>query len=211
MSDSRSTTSMAARRFFSAIPTRILLTGFALASFACQRDADSRATRPASTVSAQLPSARPAASLAATADGAGSAETPVLVLGRKTGYAQLADKRIIRTRSQECPVGVPRADAACRATRGGCVADKECVAKANGYCTNPGDGMGCRCQYGCKTDADCGKDEVCLCGEPAGTCVATTCADSSCAPPSRCSTYHNGCFYVPFACLERIGSTACSF
>ena len=101
-------------------------------------------------------------------------------------------------------MGVPRADAACRATRGGCVADKECVAKANGYCTNPGDGMGCRCQYGCKTDADCGKDEVCLCGEPAGTCVAATCSDSSCAPPSRCSTYHNGCFYVPFACLERI-------
>jgi len=200
---------MTARQFFYAVLTGGLLTGFVLGSVACRRGA-AEATHDTSRASAQLPSAHPTASQGAPT-GADAAETPILVLGQNTGYAQLADKRVIRTQRQECPVGVPRADAACRATRGACVADKECVAKPNGYCTNPGDGMGCRCQYGCKTDADCGKEEVCLCGEPAGTCVSATCSESSCAAPSRCSTYHNGCFYVPFACLERIGSTACSF
>lgn len=135
---------------------------------------------------------------------------PRLVGGKPTGYSEVADGLVIRTTKQACPSERPRLEE-CRSSKRRCVKDAECEAKPNGHCTDLGDGLGCGCQYGCVDDGDCGKDQVCLCGDPVGTCVDVSCTPESCAAPSQCASYHDGCSYAPFACIERAGSRTCTF
>ena len=135
---------------------------------------------------------------------------PILVGGQASGYLRLADGLVIRTAKEACPSTRPRL-VECRATKRGCKTDAECTAKPNGYCTDVGDNLGCGCHYGCLTDGDCLRDEICLCGEPVGSCIKSSCVNESCAAPSQCATYYNGCLYTPFTCLEHAGSATCSF
>lgn len=172
-----------------------------LALSGCSRKPD-----PAAGVASGAGQATPLAPRAAASAG----DAPLLLRGKPTGYSQLPDGLVFRTSKQECPSARPRQEE-CRSTRPRCMTDAECEAKPNGHCTDLGDTLGCGCQYGCLSDEECGQNEVCLCGDPVGTCVATTCTDNTCSPKSRCSTYHDGCSYKPFACLEKAGERSCNF
>lgn len=70
-----------------------------------------------------------------------------------------------------------------------CTTNTDCTEKPNGYCVAAtgfaGGGMPgvtlSNCAYGCVRDADCGAGQVCLCGDPVGSCVEATCnTDSDC-------------------------------
>jgi len=135
---------------------------------------------------------------------------PIAVAGQATGYFRLADGLVIRTAKQTCPSARPRPEE-CRGTRRGCKADAECTDKPNGYCTDLGDSLGCGCHYGCLADSECGPHQVCLCGDPVGTCVDVTCTPETCTAETHCATYHDGCNYKPFACLQHVGAQTCTF
>ena len=140
----------------------------------------------------------------------GNVASPLLVRGKATGYSQLPDGLVVRKAKQACPSARPRQEE-CRSSRRRCTTDAECESKPNGHCTDLGDSLGCGCQYGCVNDGDCGKDEICLCGDPVGTCVAVTCTNEACVAPSQCATYHDGCVYKPFSCLAHAGERNCNF
>jgi hypothetical protein len=205
---------MSTENFSSRRVSCILLTLGGLAAVACNRGTQPKPSDSKQALSASAAPPAPAPPAVSSAVGVTNIarETPILVGGQKTGYSRLDDERIVRTEQLDCPITTPRKEFECHSpTHGGCAKDTECTANANGYCNDIADGTGCNCRYGCQRDADCKAGEVCLCGEPAGTCVASTCTNESCAAPSRCSSYHNLCFYVPFACLDRVGSRECSF
>jgi len=179
-----------------------------LAAPGCDRKPDGRAGA-VNELSTLANGAAPAPTPSATPAVAQLGE-PLLVQGKATGYARLPDGLVVRTSRQACPTGAPREEE-CRGTRKRCTKDSECKAKPNGYCANSGDGLGCGCQYGCVTDQDCRENEVCLCGDPVGSCVAVTCKDEDCRAPNRCATYHDGCSYEPFSCREQAGPRTCTF
>jgi len=149
--------------------------------------------------------ARPSANAPSAPNG-----EPILVAGQPTGYFRLADGLLIRTAKRTCPSARPRQEE-CRGTRRQCKADAECSDKPNGYCKNLGDNLGCGCHYGCLADAECGQNQACLCGDPVGTCVDVTCSQETCAASTHCATYHDGCNYKPFACIDHVGTQTCTF
>ena len=62
---------------------------------------------------------------------------------------------------------------------------------------------GASCLYGCVKDSECGADQICVCGEPVGHCVAAACrSDAECATGFLCKSYDssNGCGIERFAC-----------
>jgi hypothetical protein len=203
---------MQTQHFPPRLVSSLLLGLSCLGAVACSRNTPSQPTELASSASAGQPAPAPLTSATPAGVKPASKETPIVVAGHKTGYSRLEDDRIVRTEQLDCPIAAPRKDFECRSPpHGGCGKDSECTAQPNGYCTDIADGTGCRCHYGCQRDSDCKAGEVSLCGDPAGTCVASNCTNESCAEPSRCSTYHNLCHYVPFTCLDRVGSRECSF
>jgi hypothetical protein len=113
--------------------------------------------------------------------------TPVIVAGRETGYLTLSDGSWVRRQVLECPNGLPRSDARCPRYRisrhSGCTLDAECTTKPNGFCASQGLATGCKCEYGCTADVDCGLGRICVCTEPVGYC-----ADSSCGSDGLCAT-----------------------
>jgi hypothetical protein len=85
---------------------------------------------------------------------------------------------------------------------GPCHSDSECTAGKNGRCTPSEHNGFATCEYDtCFTDADCGKDGVCECGQAAGvgrypnTCLTGNCAvDSDCGSGGYCSpSYDTSC------------------
>jgi len=185
------------------------LIGFASAG--CSRKADpgpgisggfSSAT---STADTRAPEARPTAQLAV-----GASTEPILVGGQATGYARFPDGLVIRSVNQTCPSMRPRSKE-CRSTRHGCKTDAECSTKPNGYCADVGDSLGCGCHYGCLSDGDCAQNQLCLCGDPVGSCIEAKCGPQTCGAPEHCATYHDGCVFQPFACREHARARSCSF
>lgn len=134
----------------------------------------------------------------------------VLVGNRPTGVQRFANGLLMRTSPQTCPSLLPR-DTECRSTRGSCQSDAQCAGEANGYCSDLGDGQGCHCRSGCREDTECGQGALCLCADPIGICVVTTCPREGCPAPEKCATYHDGCIYRPFACIEKAVPPTCNY
>jgi hypothetical protein len=47
----------------------------------------------------------------------------------------------------------------------------------------------CSCSYGCTRDSECAKGEICLCGDPVGTCIAASCNAGTCGAGMECANY----------------------
>lgn len=128
--------------------------------------------------------------------------------GEDTGYVTCDGSTIHRTAQVDCPSALPRAET-CQSSypydsgvAPGCTQDSDCVESPHGYCAGVPGGIGCYCNYGCIRDADCASGQICLCGTPAGRCVASTCeTDQSCGQ-GLCLSYEPmpGCPSISFAC-----------
>jgi hypothetical protein len=87
-----------------------------------------------------------------------------------------------------------------------CLRDSDCTERPFGHCdvASTGDGAtGIFCSYGCVSDTDCGAGQICLCGDPVGTCMASTCSsDADCKGGALCASFSAdpGCPHGEFAC-----------
>jgi hypothetical protein len=73
----------------------------------------------------------------------------------------------------------------------------------HGYCTTGAQLPGTICAYGCVKDSECGPGSICVCGDPVGHCVGSTCtSDADCGAGLRCQSYDSshGCAIMRFAC-----------
>jgi hypothetical protein len=130
--------------------------------------------------------------------------------GEKPGYERCSEGYRHRVAATTCSSPLPR-DRTC--IGGGdedlCKKDSDCAVKPNGFCQGPGSRgasvvrrqptivasasppnlkIGCKCSYGCVTDADCGDGELCLCGTPVGECVTANCrTDADCKGEMLCA------------------------
>jgi hypothetical protein len=143
---------------------------------------------------------------------------PVMVNGKDTGFVVCDNGAFHRVAKKECPTELPRTDTcgpgpvgdAAIAT-GSCYSDGDCKDQPNGYCMAAVGGiLACFCNYGCRTDADCGAGSICGCASPVGVCIpAANCTvDSDCGAGNLClSTSDGGCGKV-FACQTKDDSCA---
>jgi hypothetical protein len=140
-------------------------------------------------------------SQAPSCDGA----APFIAAGMDSGYVQCKGGWFHRPEVKTCGSTLPRAVMCTdpNAMTSTCKTDSDCQEKPNGFCLDT-PWVGCGCAYGCTTDADCAPGAMCMCGDPVGTCVATTgCKkDADCGPGLRCATYTDnpGCGGLAFAC-----------
>jgi hypothetical protein len=125
---------------------------------------------------------------------------PLIGSGPSGGFVKCANQMVHRPGVDDCwssidPLGGPgpipywpdgSASITCR-THG------ECTDAPHGYCnmtqTQPGLGgaPNTGCVYGCVRDSECGPGQICLCGNPVGTCVAATCiSDADCPAGTPC-------------------------
>jgi hypothetical protein len=87
-----------------------------------------------------------------------------------------------------------------------CLSDADCTQAPHGHCIagNYGDGAtGVFCSYGCTSDADCGENSVCVCGEEIGQCYSSGCStDADCSGKAMCASYEStpGCPSTRFEC-----------
>jgi hypothetical protein len=139
---------------------------------------------------------------------------PVLVNGVATGFVSCENGAFHREEKKECPTLLPRTmqcgtspvgDAAIAG--GSCNTDADCTAQPNGHCelsAGIGPVQSCFCDYGCRTDADCGAGQICACTSPVGACVVAVCTvDSDCGAGLLClSTSDGGCGNM-FACQTK--------
>jgi hypothetical protein len=124
--------------------------------------------------------------------------SPVLVDGQDTGFELCSSGTIHRPAVVACPTLLPR-PAACAGGAGACAKDADCNAGPNGACDPNAQGT-CACHYGCRVDTDCAPGQMCVCGDPVGTCAVASChSDAECAP-FLCTTYYGGCVGSAFAC-----------
>lgn len=73
---------------------------------------------------------------------------------------------------------------------GECQTDADCTAEPYGQCKTLGQAGIPTCVYGCTEDADCGEDQLCVCGPEIGACVAATCqSDADCGEGFLCAEY----------------------
>lgn len=131
--------------------------------------------------------------------------TPVVVDGVDTGYDNCGG--FMRRREVvTCPDLTPRdpETVAAMCTDGGCTSDEECT-EPNTYCGSFDEfgGFFCSCIPGCTTDAECATGEICVCGDPVGRCVSSTCeSDDDCDGALLCTSYDTqpSCGPIAFAC-----------
>jgi hypothetical protein len=134
--------------------------------------------------------------------------TPVVVGGVDTGFDTCSDGTTRRRAIVTCPTLLPRSGGgSCSAPDSGafmnCTKDSDCADAPNGHCevNNPGAGFGleqCLCNFGCRSDSDCGSGEICLCGNPVGKCVLSECSSGSgCLPGCDCASPQT---FGSFAC-----------
>lgn len=103
--------------------------------------------------------------------------------GSATGYESCGEFRH-RVVAESCPVFEHAAPAVCADVPDDddpiCNSDLDCDEDTFGQCL-PNGQLGCGCVYGCSTDDDCDEGAICLCGQPFGRCVRSTCrTDADC-------------------------------
>jgi hypothetical protein len=120
------------------------------------------------------------------------------LLAVDTGYEQCSDGHIHRSSKFECPSSLPRDRVHMALPGDSCATDADCTAKSHGYCGQAADllskGMVApySCQYGCRTDSDCERTQICLCGAEIGTCVLAACkTDAECGADLECASYYS--------------------
>lgn len=130
----------------------------------------------------------------------------IVIGGVDTGVDECDNGSMRRREVVACPAYVPDPNSKCPLSGGtpgtGCQTDNDCVGQGDGPCL-PGVGTPwCFCQSTCKTDADCGTGQVCLCGPKYGTCMAATCNSSHDCPVGDCVTHDTnpGCGGKALAC-----------
>lgn len=144
--------------------------------------------------------------------------------GEPTGYVNCDGGTVHRTERMDCPSAIPR-QTPCQAGTyfydSGipvCTLDSDCTAAANGYCSDSPRSINeppvCHCVYGCVRDSDCEPGQICLCGDPTGRCVPSSCSSDQDCGQALCLSYEAapGCSYPPalaFAC-ESLSDTCVS-
>lgn len=131
-----------------------------------------------------------------------------------TGFVMCANSvganALHRTEIKECITKLPRAVSSCTGIGSGtdsgaaigiCRTDAECTNGPQGYCGVTTKSPACSCHYGCKSDADCPSDRICVCGDPTGECVLAQCkSDAECGAGSLCISASDGACRRVFAC-----------
>lgn len=121
---------------------------------------------------------------------------PELVLGKPTGYEQCANGMVHRPSVLTCPSGLPRTTTCSQGSSDKCGSDSDCTDGPHDFCGRqllPPVTNYCGCSHGCLSDAECSPGSICMCGDPAGTCVPATCkSDADCTPGLVCAEYHTG-------------------
>ncbi|HEY8375034.1 MAG TPA: ferritin-like domain-containing protein, partial [Nannocystis sp.] len=134
------------------------------------------------------------------------------------GYVREPDGTVHRAGAEVCD---PTYEfAACERPGAGyneCTSASECTRGAYPQCVQAFGQIGefCRCDYSCKTDADCAPDQVCVCGGALGDGRHAQCVPAHCRADAECgdgvcglSSYFNGCStQVQLAC--RTAADAC--
>lgn len=119
-----------------------------------------------------------------------------------SGWEQCGDQLPHRAEALAC--AVPVTPGACQpdAEQKYCQTDADCAEHPFGKCQTYYTvfGIGCGCNYGCRTDADCDPGTVCRCGGdglgPFTECVSSDCTDDAACAGERCQfadSYGNGC------------------
>jgi hypothetical protein len=104
----------------------------------------------------------------------------------KAGFTQCEEGWMHRPERATCPTSVPRAEEFDGS--GGsheCRKDSDCVGPLQ-YCARYADFAPQVCRTGCLSDDDCATGNICLCGDPIGTCSPATCTTDADCPGSVC-------------------------
>jgi hypothetical protein len=147
----------------------------------------------------------------ATPPGAASCEDPWIDTGG--GWQACANGLIHRAAAARCPSSLPRPDPLPALLlfeqspphdASNCQTDSDCAGTEHGHCEFFASGTSALlCVAGCVTDDECAGNEVCLCGDPVGSCVPANCRlDSDCGGDLLCANYVRDprCAPVAFAC-----------
>jgi hypothetical protein len=120
----------------------------------------------------------------------------------KAGFTKCEEGWMHRPERATCPTSVPRAEEFDGSGSNQCRKDSDCVGPLQ-YCaqmTAPAEQV---CRTGCLSDDDCATGNICVCGDPIGTCSRATCTTDADCPGSAClGTYYlNPCYrLVEFSC-----------
>lgn len=128
----------------------------------------------------------------------------VIVDGKPTGFERCANGVVRRPEVVTCPSLLPRATTCNQGSPGGvpgCSKDSDCTEKPYGSCdaVEPGAPFGCSCSYGCTSDAECEAGAICVCGDPIGRCVKSTCVSDASCPTGVCASL-SSCSLRLFQC-----------
>lgn len=134
--------------------------------------------------------------------------------GAPTGYIACDSLSVHRSTKMDCPSAVPRGtpcqppNAYDSGIAPECTHDSECTASPNGYCTASLWSSTCYCNYGCVRDSDCSAGQICVCGDPIGHCVSSTCSSDHDCGQGLCLSYDAspGCQVTAFACQTTMDS-----
>ena len=119
-----------------------------------------------------------------------SCRNPAPVLGHDgsdSGYVSCEGDFLHRRERRACASRLPRAEAVDpgMATTVDCATDADCEHLPHGHCERTSaywTGQRVTCLAGCVEDTDCGENQVCLCGDPVGTCINAACkSDAECS------------------------------
>jgi hypothetical protein len=132
---------------------------------------------------------------------------PVVIDGKATGLASCEEAVVHRAEKMACDNPFPRNVPACVSTSpasDACHTDADCTEFAHGFCSPNGDNSFCSCDYGCLSDDDCfPAGQVCVCGDPVGSCSGATCtADADCKSKLCTAPHYPSDVIGDFACVS---------
>jgi hypothetical protein len=116
---------------------------------------------------------------------------------------------IVRESAQSCVDPTPPDVGSCNAGYGECSTAEDCSEEPYGACQLfMGLGAPCLCTYGCRVDADCEANEICMCAPLQGgsICAEAECrSNADCEDPERCVVKLSGrAFATPSLSCEAL-------
>jgi hypothetical protein len=126
-----------------------------------------------------------------------------------SGFVRCGNGAVHRSEPVECETPITPTTCTDNAGGGSCNVDADCITSPFGSCQQDPQALGeptCKCIYGCRTDTDCGSDEICRCaGDELG--LFTQCIKADCTRDSDCG--ERLCVLSPIACEPGGYSVAC--